>query len=99
MAAALVSAVVWPVPAVALAGRDSRKAVRHHRTRPVKTRRAGAVAPAALRHRNQVRNLRRHKARPAIRHARLAGDPGVTIADFQFSPGSITIQVGNTITW
>jgi plastocyanin len=31
--------------------------------------------------------------------ARRAGDPGVTIADFLFSPGSITIHVGDTIVW
>jgi LPXTG-motif cell wall-anchored protein len=32
-------------------------------------------------------------------HARIAGDPGVTIADFQFSPGTTTIHAGDTITW
>jgi plastocyanin len=31
--------------------------------------------------------------------AHLAGDPGVTIVDFQFNPGSITIHTGDTITW
>jgi len=31
--------------------------------------------------------------------ARIAGDPGVTIVDFQFNPGSITIHTGDTITW
>jgi plastocyanin len=30
---------------------------------------------------------------------RRAGDPGVTIADFLFSPGTITIHVGDTIVW
>lgn len=44
---------------------------------------------------------RRH--RPA-RHvhpllARAARDPSVTIADFQFSPGTITVHVGDTVTW
>lgn len=28
-----------------------------------------------------------------------AGDPGVTIADFHFSPATTTIHVGDTITW
>ena len=31
--------------------------------------------------------------------ADVAGDPGVTIADFHFSPASTTIHVGDTITW
>jgi LPXTG-motif cell wall-anchored protein len=28
-----------------------------------------------------------------------ARDPGVTIADFSFSPGSITVHVGDTVQW
>jgi plastocyanin len=28
-----------------------------------------------------------------------AADPGVTIADFSFTPGSITVHVGDTIAW
>jgi LPXTG-motif cell wall-anchored protein len=31
--------------------------------------------------------------------AHVAGDPGVTIADFHFSPATTTIHVGDTITW
>jgi hypothetical protein len=31
--------------------------------------------------------------------AHVAGDPGVTIADFHFSPAATTIHVGDTITW
>jgi plastocyanin len=31
--------------------------------------------------------------------AHLAGDPGVTVADFHFSPATTTIHVGDTITW
>ncbi len=31
--------------------------------------------------------------------AHVAGDPGVTIADFHFSPASTTIHLGDTITW
>ena len=30
---------------------------------------------------------------------RVAGDPGVTIADFDFTPGTITVHAGDTITW
>jgi plastocyanin len=39
---------------------------------------------------------------PRVAHAvraHAAGDPAVTIADFQFSPGSVTVHVGDTITW
>ena len=31
--------------------------------------------------------------------AHVAGDPGVTVADFHFSPATTTIHVGDTITW
>jgi cell division septation protein DedD len=31
--------------------------------------------------------------------AHAAGDPGVAIADFHFSPATMTIHVGDTITW
>jgi plastocyanin len=31
--------------------------------------------------------------------AHAAGDPGVTIADFHFTPGATTIHAGDTITW
>lgn len=31
--------------------------------------------------------------------AHAAGDPGVTIADFNFTPGTTTVHVGQTITW
>ena len=49
------------------------------------------------------------RSRPAARRAtsgltghvtaHLAGDPGVTIADFHFSPATTTIHAGDTITW
>jgi plastocyanin len=35
----------------------------------------------------------------AAKLAHAAGDPGVTIVDFSFSPGTITIHVGDTVTW
>jgi plastocyanin len=33
------------------------------------------------------------------RRAHAASDPAVTISDFQFSPSTITVHVGDTITW
>jgi len=36
-------------------------------------------------------------ARPATAHA--ANDTSVTISDFKFTPASITIHVGDTVTW
>jgi plastocyanin len=33
------------------------------------------------------------------RRAHAAGDPGDTISDFKFTPATITIHVGDTITW
>jgi len=33
------------------------------------------------------------------RGAHLAGDPGDTISDYKFSPATITVHVGDTITW
>lgn len=35
----------------------------------------------------------------AAPRAHAAGDPGVTISDFQFGPNTITVQVGQAITW
>jgi hypothetical protein len=32
-------------------------------------------------------------------HAHAAGDPAATISDFQFSPSTTTIHVGETVTW
>jgi plastocyanin len=32
-------------------------------------------------------------------HARAAGDPGVSIVDFAFSPPTTTIHAGDTVTW
>ncbi len=48
---------------------------------------AGTVTSVAGRH---------HHARPV---ARAAGDPGDTISDFKFTPASITVHVGDTVTW
>jgi len=53
---------------------------------PVRTKPAARTRPAP---------------RPAANHprARAAADPGVTIADFHFTSSSVTIHVGDTITW
>jgi LPXTG-motif cell wall-anchored protein len=49
---------------------------------------------------NGRRNARDHATAPHGRMtARAAGDPGVAIADFRFSPSTTTIHVGDTITW
>jgi plastocyanin len=37
--------------------------------------------------------------RVASHIAHVAGDPGDTISDFKFAPATITIHVGDTITW
>ncbi len=73
------------------------------------TRELGASGETRESRGSRARRTRR--SRPA-RHARhraagltgrvtadVAGDPGVTIADFHFSPASTTIHVGDTITW
>ncbi|MGI8863522.1 MAG: cupredoxin domain-containing protein [Solirubrobacteraceae bacterium] len=38
------------------------------------------------------------RAKPRAK-AHAAGDPGITIMDFKFSPATTTIHVGDTITW
>ena len=62
----------------------------HHRHADAHTRRPALVklAGSAL-----VSSL----ARPATAHA--ANDTSVTISDFKFTPASITIHVGDTVTW
>src|SRR5947207_11392566 len=32
-------------------------------------------------------------------HVKAAGDPGVTIKDFSFGPSSVTVHVGDTVSW
>ena len=55
--------------------------------------------PAAAAHSHR-RAHRTHKARKVHKPAAVAaGDPGVTIKNFAFSPGSISISVGDTVTW
>jgi LPXTG-motif cell wall-anchored protein len=54
--------------------------------RPVAARRPRGSRPAAA-----------ERTQAITAHA--AGDPGVTVADFHFTPSSTTIHVGDTITW
>jgi plastocyanin len=44
-----------------------------------------------------VRHHARRRARTIRAHA--ASDPAVTISDFKFGPSSVTIHVGDTVTW
>src|SRR5579884_1066809 len=55
----------------------------------------------SARHRVVGARARRHRARAPVPriHAHAAGDPGVSIVDFSFAPGTITIHAGDTITW
>jgi plastocyanin len=56
--------------------------------------------PAVARHEAaQVRNPAGTRRVAHMVRAHAAGDPAVTIADFQFTPGSTTVHVGDTITW
>jgi LPXTG-motif cell wall-anchored protein len=68
-----------------------------------------AVLSVTVAPRPQPKPQRRPRGHPvarAVQHgldgrvtAHVAGDPGVTIADFHFSPATTTIHVGDTITW
>jgi LPXTG-motif cell wall-anchored protein len=72
---------------------------------------AHRIHSSHARHRHRVAHAQRHRSDVSragsaivalstphqIAHA--ASDPTVTIADFSFSPASITIHVGDTVTW
>jgi plastocyanin len=45
------------------------------------------------------RSAHHHLRVPLALKAHSARDPGDTISDFKFSPGSLTIHVGDTVTW
>ncbi|HEX3689442.1 MAG TPA: cupredoxin family copper-binding protein [Solirubrobacteraceae bacterium] len=75
---------------------------------PVKRFTARPARPAGGDHGDHARTLRTHRTRlPRHRStglsgrvtAHAAGDPGVAIADFHFSPATTTIHVGDTVTW
>jgi plastocyanin len=63
---------------------------------PLRTRHGLPTAASSGRHRRwRLAFPRRHeraKAHPAR-------DPGDTISDYQFSPGTLTVHVGDTVTW
>jgi plastocyanin len=72
-----------------------------HRRHQTRLARPGRVRPgrsAMIVHATAPRPRARGAARSHPR-AHAAGDPGVTIADFQFTPGTTTVHVGDTITW
>ena len=78
-----------PWPSSTTGTRVDSTARTQHRTggrRPAAISHAGADAPP----------------RPAVHRTRALSaeaDPGVTIADFHFAPGTTTIHVGDTVTW
>ncbi len=62
---------------------------------------ASAQPPSAVArhtHKATTASHTKHNRKPRPR-AHTAGDPGNTITDFKFSPGTTTIHVGDTITW
>jgi plastocyanin len=60
---------------------------------------AAQARPAASRETAQARSAPRTRGVAHVVRAHAAADPAVTIADFQFTPGSVTVHVGDTITW
>jgi LPXTG-motif cell wall-anchored protein len=84
-------------PAAAPAPRHT-PAARHTQAPAVKRFTAEPARPAAHR---AHRARRPHTATGLTGRvtAHVAGDPGVSIADFHFSPATTTIHVGDTITW
>jgi plastocyanin len=65
------------------------------RAGPGDARRRARLARAR---RARIHHRRGHLS-PAHPRAHAAGDPNETISDFQFAPASVTIHVGDTITW
>ena len=87
---------VAPVDASARHRPQPRPHKRHHRHVDAHARSDAAtvkLAGGALGAGGVVSSL----ARPATAHA--ANDTSVTISDFQFTPATITIHVGDTVTW
>jgi plastocyanin len=67
-----------------------------HTTPPTSTTQARPAAPSEI---GQARRAPRTRRVAHAVRAHAAGDPAVTIADFRFAPGSVTVHVGDTITW
>jgi Cupredoxin-like domain len=104
------TALAAPVPAALASARTPNKAHRVQRATVLarKTRRHGHHHTAAAGKPTLIfrisrpsatkkKHHRRHHPRRHLAHA--AGDPVDTISDFKFSPSSVTIHVGDTITW
>ena len=64
---------------------------------------APRATPRAMPRASRTPHARPHRAATAGVAGRVtahvAGDPGVTVADFHFSPATTTVHVGDTITW
>jgi plastocyanin len=89
---ALASAVVLPLPAFAAQANPT--------VRDASGAAAGAYSPHFKRHARHLHWRAVHGGRAAVRrHAVRLHAAGVTIADFQFTPATTTIHVGDTITW
>jgi LPXTG-motif cell wall-anchored protein len=92
----VIALFVAPVDASARHRPQPRPHKRHHRHVDADTRSHAAtvkLAGGALGAGGALSSL----GRPATAHA--ANDTSVTIADFQFTPATITIHVGDTVTW
>jgi plastocyanin len=62
-------------------------------------RRGSTAGRAGSNHQRAVAVRGQRHSVVAVPLAHAAGDPGVTIADFHFTPGTTTIHAGDTITW
>jgi plastocyanin len=70
----------------------------HHRQRHLHARHPPTAAARVERRANRAWRQVMRAATPA-RVAHPAGDPTDTISDFKFSPSSLTVHVGDTVTW
>jgi LPXTG-motif cell wall-anchored protein len=83
-----------PGAALSIGASDTAKAPARLSTEPARPASSAAHARRARRARDHARAALNGRVT-----ARAAGDPGVAIADFHFSPSTTTIHVGDTITW
>jgi plastocyanin len=111
---AVVAAVSLLVPLNAVADQQRTRHAHRARAAKSKRARAHATPSKARRHRPPAKRHRHHarvkanlSAALALqvtsghgrRTAHLAADPGDTISDFKFTPATVTIHTGDTITW
>jgi LPXTG-motif cell wall-anchored protein len=102
-AAVLLATAALPLP-LHHPGAAARAHLHHHHQRHRHGHRANTTTPSHGRHRHQEFELRALVATPTARdaaatRAHAAGDPADTISDFQFAPATVTVHVGDTITW